>query len=334
MKAPSSAPAVACRRAYASRAEDATDLRASCAFPERPTWVGHTLVIVSFSLSRVLALAVLFSALGFGSIASADDAAHEASSRQARTTKFAFQHKRFMFSRQGPGSIAYVPRTAAVDKPLPVVVFLHGLNVEEKENPEFDHTPLDPRVVVDDLIAEGKVRPFILAAPTHSRYARGTRVMWHDFDLQAFIEATEQALGGRAHVDRDNVVLVGHSGGGCNPTGGLLAPNMKLRAALAIDTCLDEKSMPALLGLADKTNVYFGYQRSVWQRPFDEFASACSSKGPSCKTQEFTGFHRNPHREVLRAALSAFLPEVLPLRPSQPSSSVSLVAAPVLPPKA
>ena len=295
-----------------------------------------SLSIVALAVSRVLASVVLFSALAFGSVATAEDAPSisASASRQARTTKFSFQHKRFMFSRQGPGSIAYLPRAATADKPLPIVVFLHGLNVDEKENPEFDQTPLDLRVVADDLIAEGKVRPFILAAPTHSRYARGTRVMWHDFDLQAFIASTEEALAGRAHVDRDNVILVGHSGGGCNPTGGLLAPNVKLRAALAIDTCLDEKTMPALLAVADKTNVFFGYQRTVWQRPFDEFAEACATKGPSCKTQEFSGFHLNPHREVLRAALSAFLPEILPAKPSRPSSSVSLVVAPVLPPKA
>ena len=240
-----------------------------------------------------------------------------------------------MFSRQGPGSIAYLPAKAAPGEALPLVVFLHGLNVEEKENPEFDQTPLDPRNVVDGLAAEGKVRPFILAAPTHSRYARGTRVMWHDFDLKAFVDATEQSLGGRAHIDRDAIVLVGHSGGGCNPTGGLLAPNMKLHAAIAVDTCLDDKTMPALLGLSDETRVFFGYQRTVWQRPFDAFEEACATKGPACRAQEFSGFRNNPHREVLRAALSAFLPEVLgPGVRTKPSPNVHLVATHAPPPKA
>lgn len=283
---------------------------------------------MGFSLARLLGAALVACALAHTGDASAEE------TTEARTTKFSFQHKRFMFSRQGPGSLAYLPPSVAPGEALPLVVFLHGLNVDEKENPEFDHTPLDPRNVVDGLAAEGKVRPFILAAPTHSRYARGTRVMWHDFDLKAFVAATEEALGGRARIDRDNIVVVGHSGGGCNPDGGLLAPNMKLRAALAIDTCLDEKTMPALLSLADRTNVYFGYQRSVWQRPFDAFATDCAAKGVSCKSQEFTGFHGNPHREVLRTALQAFLPEVLAPVPVKPSPNVSLRASHDLPPKA
>lgn len=287
-----------------------------------------TLSIVTSPLSRILGALLLTCALAHGGDASAED------SVQARTTKFSFQHKRFMFSRQGPGSLAYTPVSATQGATLPLVVFLHGLNVEEKENPEFDHSPLDPRNVADGLVAEGKVRPFILAAPTHSRYARGTRVMWHDFDLKAFVDATEEALGGRAHIDREHIVLVGHSGGGCNPTGGLLAPNLKLRAALAVDTCLDEKTMPALLSLADRTPVFFGYQRAVWPRPFDEFGAECSAKGPSCRTQEFSGFHRNPHREVLRAALLAFLPEVLAPLPTKPAANVRLDGAPITPPKA
>ncbi|MFO0664921.1 MAG: hypothetical protein U0174_13275 [Polyangiaceae bacterium] len=293
------------------------------------------------SLARLSGFALLASVLALGSVASAD--VHDAKSMHARTTKFSFQHKRYMFSRQGPGSIAYLPASNGADsaEPLPVVVFLHGLNEAEKENPEFDGTSLDPRLVSDELVSSEKVRPFVLAAPTHSRYARGTRVMWHDFDLQAFLDSTELALSGRARIDRNNVVLVGHSGGGCNPNGGLLAPNVKLRAALAIDTCLDEKTMPALLSLAERTPVYFGYQRIVWQRPFDEFALACAgvhgSGGGACRAQEFTGFGRNPHREVLRAALSAFLPEVLPARPTplqKAPSNVSLGASPALPPKA
>jgi hypothetical protein len=137
--------------------------------------------------------------------------------------------------------------------------------------------------------------------------------MWHDFDLDGFLTATQAALGGRAKIDRAHVVLVGHSGGGCNPSAGILAPNIAVQSILAVDTCLDAEVSARLLSLSERTDVRFYYQRG-WRRPFEAFEDACREKA-HCTAQEITDLPaQNPHREILAEALRTALPRVLPPR--------------------
>jgi pimeloyl-ACP methyl ester carboxylesterase len=229
------------------------------------------------------------------------------------TITYTYQQKRYVYSRQGPGSLVYVPRALSIapsETPVPIVVFLHGLNPEERLHPEFDHSALDPRRVVDELIAAGSTAAFLLAAPTHARIATGIRSMWHDFELDAFLTETQRALGSSLRIDRTRVILAGHSGGGCNPSAGLLGEYSGVLARLAIDTCLDGITMPRLTALSSQAPLHFFYQ-TQWERPFAEFAQVCQ-RGLGCEMHPVEGLRTNPHREIIGAALRSILPVLLP----------------------
>jgi hypothetical protein len=218
--------------------------------------------------------------------------------------------------RQGPGSLAYVPSSArnlAPDARLPIVVFLHGLNPEERLHPEFDAAALDPRRVVDEMVSSGKTAPFILAAPTHSRPAAAKRGMWDEFDLDAFLLETQRAIGDSAKIDRSRVVLAGHSGAGCSPTAGLLGDHQKVMALLAIDTCLDTFTIPRLAVLSENLPVRFFYQ-TQWPRPFDDLSELCRNRG-NCNMHKVIGLGTDPHHEIIGIAFRYALPKLLPVEP-------------------
>lgn len=201
---------------------------------------------------------------------------------------------------------------------LPVVVFLHGMNVDELVHPWFGPPHGDLRPVVDALVVSGKVVPVVVAAPTHTRYATGATVMWPRFDLDDFLGATEAALGDLATLDRARVIVVGHSGAGCNPSGGILAESVRRAKPLAlvdVDGCLDGPVRSALGLASTAAPVIFFWQRA-WARPLAELESAC----PACRVEEITDLAAgtSPHDAILPEALRRVLPELLPREPREP----------------
>jgi len=95
--------------------------------------------------------------------------------------------------------------------PRPLIVALHGINAKAREK----HPPLnDKRVHVGKLaaklIADGKVTPLVIAAPTE--FSDGP---WAKFDLGKFVEAVDAALEPfGVDIDREAVSVMGHSGAG------------------------------------------------------------------------------------------------------------------------
>lgn len=235
-----------------------------------------------------------------------------------RDVTFPFAQRTYMTSKHGPGAFAHVTPGVPAGATVPVVVYLHGMNKEGRVHPRLDGGVDDLRPVVDQLVRSGATTPFVLAAPTHVRFARSAKVMFPAFDLDAFVDAAEAALGGRARLDRARVVVVGHSGGGCNVDGGLLAAARRGRAmaALAVDTCLEPAHEEALLEAARATDLRVYWQRG-WRRPFEAFAPRCEAEG-QCRVEELdeeTLAPGNPHVNALPVALERALPELLPPAP-------------------
>lgn len=227
-----------------------------------------------------------------------------------KTVTFPYRQRQFLYSRNGNGGLAYVTSGAPLGATLPVVVFLHGMNSDERVHMWFGPPYGDLRNTIEPLVASGKVAPFILAAPTHTRYATGATVMWPRFDIVDFVDATETALAGVAHVDRARLIVVGHSGAGCNVTGGVLGESVtraKPIAVLAVDTCLDERLIPHLVTVAATTPVRFFWQRT-WARPTADLEHACDR----CRIEEVTDLGSAPHEAILPEALRRALPELLP----------------------
>lgn len=228
------------------------------------------------------------------------------------TITFPYEQRRLLHSRHGDGGLVYVaPAEIERGASLPVVVFLHGLNADEQMHPWFSAPYGDLRAVVAPLIASGKVAPFILAAPTQTRFATGATVMWPRFDLDDFLDATERALDGLARVDRERVIVAGHSAAGCNVDGGILGERVRaprVMAILAIDTCVDERVVPELAATAASTRVQFYWQRA-WPRPIEALTSACERC--SIEELELTPA-RTAHTAIVPEALRRALPELLP----------------------
>lgn len=182
----------------------------------------------------------------------------------------------------------FVPREARDNPaaPLPLVVFLHGVN-RSKDVHRFmggKHREPDLRAVASDMIARGQAPPFVLAAPSTVLAATVPLGMWPEFDLDRFVERSARTLRGSVTLDLDRVVVVAHSGGGCNPHGGLaqalLGSSLPLRAVVAIDTCMQLAEAEALSRGPDGTDVVVTWQPFTWKRPFAEYRDVFARATP------------------------------------------------------
>lgn len=172
---------------------------------------------------------------------------------------------------------AYVPPEAAASRrPLPLVVFLHGLNAARiKHRWLGGGNEGDVRRMIGDLISRGVIAPAVVAGPSSivpSEVAKGAS--WRHFDLDGFIDRTVARLDGIARIDPRRIVVAGHSGAGCSPLGGLAKLNHRrheLWAILAIDTCMSAFLAESLARQSPETHVVVTYQTRSWSRPWDLF---------------------------------------------------------------
>ncbi len=239
--------------------------------------------------------------------------AEEPAAPTGTTHTFAWDQERLLRDPRTPGGLAYLTVGVSKGAPQPVVVFLHGMNPYGEVHMSIAPSvarPVDVRAVLDGLVLAGRIPPVVLAAPSHNKGSFAAVRMWPDFDLRAFVDATEAALGG-ARLDRDRIVVVGHSGAGCNPEGGILGERMVRGAPLAVvavDTCLKEPLLPSYLALAEAVPVRF-YWQSAWKRPLlPDLAAECRG----CVVEEIPDLPvKTAHAVILPAALERALPDLL-----------------------
>jgi hypothetical protein len=210
---------------------------------------------------------------------------------------------------------------AAQGRSLPLVVFLHGLN---KEHVRYRNIGggggFDIRALVGDLVDRAEIEPVVVAAPTTTVACESPRSMWPGFDLGAFLSRASEALGPRAVVDPSRVVLVGHSGAGCNTAGGMLSALRGAahpRAVLAIDTCMDVVDAPLFALAPAQADVVIAWQPLGWERPAADFerafaqASAQRASSGLRRVERMTVRGWNPHVAIVKDALAAWLPRWL-----------------------
>ncbi len=181
-------------------------------------------------------------------------------------------------SRAYEGRIFVHERASAVDAPLPLVVFIHGLN---KARIRFrwmgGGEEGDVRRIVSDLIDEGKIRPVLLAAPSSIQpdaVAEGSSFPIFDFDK--FLELTEQNLDGVAKIDETRIIVAGHSGAGCSSNGGIVAAVRAKHvpfSVISIDTCMGVDLAKALGSAPPSTHVVVTWETVSWDRAFDAFTA-------------------------------------------------------------
>ena len=216
------------------------------------------------------------------------------------------------------------PTTAKAQGPLPLVVFIHGLNAAQiKYRWMGGGNEGDVRRIVGDLIEHGKMQPAIVAGPSSiikSQVKRGSS--FRNLDLDRFLDITIAQLDGIAQVDERRIIVAGDSGAGCSLGGGLLGAVRSKRTALAIlslDTCLIPGNAKLLGEAKPETHVISNYQKVSWgSRDFRSFVRAFEKHvKPSSVDGVFRAIEqlkpkRSPHDQVVPMALNNWLPKLLP----------------------
>jgi hypothetical protein len=223
---------------------------------------------------------------------------------------------------------AFVPKKAAgaPDKPLPILVFIHGLNTELIKHRWFGGgNEGDVRRIVGELVDSGTVPPMIVAAPSSILPVAVTvaTTSWPAFDLDRFLDRTAKALEGVASIDRERVIVAGHSGGGCNDHGGMASAihgRTRVHAALAIDTCMLPGFATQLAKTRPTTHVVVSWQMLSWQkRPIRDFRTAFEravdrnkpEPGVLRELEQLTPTEAMPHDAMVPLVLKRWLPKLL-----------------------
>jgi len=220
------------------------------------------------------------------------------------------------------------PAPASAEAPLPLVVFLHGVNTTHQPFRFAGHGgEPDVRSLVARLVADGTTPRFVLAAPSTVVFSDFPASLWPAFDLDRVFETAARTLRGRVTLDPDRVIVVGHSGAGCNARGGVFAAaadtTLALRGVMLVDTCLDLPQIPLLLDLPPTVDVVVTYQTRAWPRPFEEHArlfleprrsrlrSDPRGKDTLAIEEARTPPGRHVHNAMVEEALRAYLPRLL-----------------------
>jgi hypothetical protein len=219
---------------------------------------------------------------------------------------------------------AFVPAGPADGAPLPLVVFLHGLNralIPHRWMGGGDEG--DVRRIVGEMVARGALPRLILAGPGSVQPAAVSGgASFPVFDPDRFLSLTEGALAGVARIDRSRIVVVGHSGAGCSASGGLVAAakaQARPLAILAIDTCMPVPLAEALGGGPPETHVVVTWQTVSWKRDFAgfqrAFARAKEKRPPAAGVlRELDALPAMPraHDATVSQTMEKWLPRVLP----------------------
>jgi hypothetical protein len=220
---------------------------------------------------------------------------------------------------------AYVHPAAQSAKPLPVIVFMHGVNTDHvRYRFVGGGQELDVRQVVADLIDQKLIEPSILAAPSTVTSCEHPLIIWPQFDLGHFLSLTAAALGPQVELDMNRVVLLGHSGAGCNRRGGLVSAMRSFPAAqaiLAIDTCMALEDVPFFARAPSDADLVISWQPRGWTRQFEMFeelfmrhADVQYARGLR-KVEGMDISEPRPHTAIVSAAMRKWLPNWLPPHP-------------------
>ncbi|WP_218920229.1 hypothetical protein [Chondromyces crocatus] len=218
------------------------------------------------------------------------------------------------------------PRAAEEPRPMPLLVFLHGINGELiRYRWMGGGQEGDVRRIASELMDAGSAPPMLVAAPSAVIPAATAvaRTSWPQFDLARFVDLTVERLAGIATVDRSRIVVVGHSGGGCNATGGIVSAvhgAMPVHAALVVDVCMDADVAARLGRVRDTTHVVVSWQTLSWaKRPFRDFervfrrevAQSPAAPGVLRELEHLRPLEPMPHDAMVPLVLRRWLPALL-----------------------
>lgn len=227
---------------------------------------------------------------------------------RAATVYFEHQTAKYLNPGERAGGAALVPDAPQAEA-LPLVVFLHGTNPTRSRHLWLGGGGHDLRPIAASLYKTGKSRPFVLAGPSQTRGASRGRELWSEFDLNAFVDDVAQAVEGRARIDRSAIVLMGHSGAGCNLNGGLTsalpAGGILPTALVAVDPCLDAKLGAVFAQRPVGVPLWLMWQARMWPREAHAFEQALTHQRPESRIDRIELLSvpgADPHNGILPLA--------------------------------
>lgn len=225
---------------------------------------------------------------------------------------------------EGRAYLTKKTRDAAKNGKLPLIVFIHGLNRDR-----IPHRWMgggaegDVRTIIGEMIESGKIAPAVIAGPgSVEKEAVAFGSSFPTFDFDNFVTLTEKALGTTATIDRERIIVAGHSGAGCSKDGGIVAASKaKIRphTVMSIDTCMALALAKSLAEAPASTHVFVTWQGATWDRPFADFRSVFEkTRG---EHPEKSGVHRvldqlkaegRAHDATVAQTFVKYLPRLLP----------------------
>lgn len=232
-------------------------------------------------------------------------------------------------SREAWQGRVYVHPDVAGAKDVPLLVFIHGLNVEKiKYRWIGGGNEGDVRRILGDLIDQGLVAPMVLAAPTSTDPATMVNALttWPGFELDRFVNRTQAALGQSVRIDRKRIIVVGHSGAGCNVHGGVASALLDNRTTnvvlgLVVDGCMATDFATEILKVPKTTNLVVTWQEISWaNRPTNDFkrvfSRAVAKDPPAAGVLRELVLERpkapSPHDAMVGIAFKKWLPRFFP----------------------
>jgi hypothetical protein len=236
------------------------------------------------------------------------------------TRYFAFDDERYLSWPQRHSGAVLLPLGAS-SSAVPVIVLLHGVNPSREPHLWLGGGERDLRPLAESLMRRPDVEPFVLAAPSQTRSAISPQTLWSGLSLGAFVEALAGVTDGDLQIDRSRVVLMGHSGAGCNPSGGLAgdfysAGQLSPWAIVSIDPCLDFEMGTAMSRRPSTVPLLLWWQSAVWPREPLGFWHALTLDKPEQRLdrmQELRLASPNPHAAVVPAAFELAVRELFAL---------------------
>lgn len=179
-------------------------------------------------------------------------------------------------SRAYTGRIFLHDKVLRSAKPVPLVIFMHGLNRDL-----IPHRWIgggnegDVRLIAQELMEANAIAPVIVAGPgSVQKAAVSFGSSFPVFDHDKFVAQIQENLGDAATIDPDHVIVMGHSGAGCSDKGGIVAAARAKHppfAVISIDTCMAGPLAEALGSAPPKTHVVVTWQTASWDRNFKHF---------------------------------------------------------------
>jgi hypothetical protein len=198
------------------------------------------------------------------------------------TRTFPFDDAHLLLDGEHDGGLVWVGDRAHHEG-APLVVFLHGANGD------VVHRWLGGSGDVRPIVAAWATLPGadapIVAGPSQTRDAHDGNGLFVDFDLDDFVDAVEAALPDGVSVDEERIIVVGHSGAGCNEDGGLVsAPSGTIApmALVAIDTCMDASLGDRLDDLVGDAPAWVFWEPR-WPRAISAFRATFEDERPQLR---------------------------------------------------